>query len=226
VTLENTAAGGGTQADSYFNGWAWIYMKNGPAAGDRRRIIGYTGATDRAVVDRPFSALPVAGDLYSIVTVLTGEPIVMLATAGAVDSVTLPAAGGIRDSFWTGCNVELLEGKGGNIHRPSNQRMARSYVGATKVLAVDRPWDQHLGGTPDNTTLLRIWPHLYHPISSFDAVEEAGGNLIYSPQKGGIGHGVGLKDPRINHADLVSIDGYLEVVAEAAAAILVCSRWE
>jgi hypothetical protein len=225
VSLENTAAGGGTQADSYYNGWAWIYMKNGNAAGDIRRIVGYTGATDRAVVDRPFRALPTAADLYSIVTVLTGEPIIMLAAAGAADSVTLPAAGGIRDDFWANCPVDLLGGKGGNGIRPANQRSARNYVGSTKVLTVDKPWDTHEGGVPDGTTIIRIWPHLYHPMSSFDALELGGGNLIYSPQIGGIGNGVGLKSAEIDHAQIPTIDSYLEVVGEAAGTLLI-SRWE
>jgi len=229
VQLQADAAGGGTQANDYFNGWGWINFKSGACAGLQRRIVYFVGATDKLGVYPPLPVAPGA-DTYSIVMVLRPDVLIGVATAGGADSITLPVAAGIRDDFWTDCKVDLVGGKGGSVSRPVNMRTVRNYVGSSKVLSVDRPWDLCYGGQPDSTTEFRLHGHLYRPVSSFEAKEETDKDLIWSSQPAGIGNGVGITGPGPDHSGLASSDDYMEIalagVAGTATGVLLSSRWE
>lgn len=71
--VDSTATGGtattlidtelATSTDDYWNG-AYLYIYEGPGAGDIRTVKDYTGATDILTVEKPFSATPTTATKY------------------------------------------------------------------------------------------------------------------------------------------------------------------
>jgi hypothetical protein len=53
------------QADDYWNG-DWVFIVDGPAAGDVRRITDFVASTDSILPEYAFSGTPAAGNLYEI----------------------------------------------------------------------------------------------------------------------------------------------------------------
>jgi len=70
-----------------------------------------------------------------------------LATAGAAATITLDAAASAVDNFYNELSIQIIGGTGvGQV------RTAVSYVGATKVLSVNRAWTTN----PDNTSVFTL----------------------------------------------------------------------
>lgn len=179
-------AGGGAEADDYFNGWGYLVLLDGPAAGEYRRIIDFATATDDMIVDPPFSAVPGA-DNYAIYTIFTGDPVVGTAVTGGPDSITLQLKEGIRSDFWAGCDIDLVGGTGGNVHYPAQRCQIVNYDGASQVAKVNRKW--RAGGVPDGTTKYRISGHLYLPCKGLEVFPDAG-LIRVSDKPLGLAHGV------------------------------------
>jgi len=229
VQLEQSAGGGSTQATGFFQGTHWIYMITGlTAAGQMRRIkIFTTGAVDLTVYPA-FTGQPIAGDQYVIFQVLSPEEFIVTCVGGGADYITLPASswGTITNDAWNGFKVDLIGGAGGNVNRPVNERTCVDYDGSNKRLYVDKPWDQHYGGSPGNNSILRIHGALYSPLSSLEVADAAGTALKYSLQKGGMGLGNFIQASGFDHSSWPTITNYVELAATAASQTVVVSRWE
>lgn len=188
-TVSQVRIAADANVDHYYSGWAAITLTSGPARGDSRIITSFLTANDDILVDRPFRAIPGA-DTYVITMFLRSALVIGKAVGGAADSIDLATTEGIRDSFWEECRIELIGGLRGSDSSPkSNGRRIQNYDGAARRAYVDRPWE---GGAPDATTLYRIYPHLYTPMSEFEIWELAGAPLELGYSMGQIAFGMGL----------------------------------
>lgn len=221
VRLQAAAPGGGDQANDYFNQWAVIVLTSGPARGELRRILDFDTATDDIIVDRPFTALP-GVDTYKIYMALDNQEHVFAATGGSAHTITIGAPAGVRDGFWAGCKLDIIGGAGGNTVRPSNGRTIENFEGATGTVLVDRAFD---GGPPDNTTLVRIHGHLYHPCIGLEIWEDGGALFYASGNRGAIANGVANKGAKYGDPGAMHQDDYVEIATDAVKT-LNFHRWE
>lgn len=226
VRLENSAAGGGTQADNYFNGWAYLTLTSGPAAGQSRRIIGFSNATKDATLELPLPAIPGA-DTYAIVMRLSGDPFIGTAAAGTALTLDLQVKEGIRTGFFAGLPIYLIGGaSGAGVNSPrSKGRGAVKYDGPTRRVTVDRAFD---APAPDATTIYRIPGHLYAPLAYLELYEEGGGTLMWSSIEGGMAFGNADHGSKFESGPQRATMPMIEVAMETAGSTgtLHVRRWE
>jgi hypothetical protein len=100
TTLIDTALS--TSSDDVWNG-AYLYIYEGPGAGDKRIVKDYTGLTDILTVEEPFSATPTTETKY----ILLGE-------AGAAGDVIFQGAFGVdlKDENTIDANAANKDGDG------------------------------------------------------------------------------------------------------------------
>jgi len=162
VIRENTAQGAGTgnnqvQLDAGASATNGIYdpsvivLTGGTGQGQCRMIIEYDGATKTATVDRNWRTNPDATTTFQILAYPGREHVNEgLVTAATATTVTLNTAASSDDNAYLGQTIFIRSGTG-----EDQARVIASYVGATKIALLNRPWDT----TPDTTSGYIMLPH-------------------------------------------------------------------
>jgi hypothetical protein len=160
-----TLDSGASATNSVYNGLA-LYLTGGTGAGQVRTIVGYSGTTKVATLDRAFQVTPNNTTTFALMpadsptlnaslqvsanvataTIRTGT-----AQAGSANAITLDAGASTINNIYSGDQITLTGGTG-----VGQTRSIVSYNGTTKAATIAPGWTT----IPDNTSTFAVSANL------------------------------------------------------------------
>jgi hypothetical protein len=137
---------GATSQDGFYSR-ATISIIAGLGAGQSRFIASYAGGTRMASVNKNWGTQPDATSVFEIVSSSNSLLTEGLAQAGTANTITFRANDSAQDDLYKDQWVHITSGTGSG-----QTRLVTGYVGATKIVTVDKNWKIN----PDATSVYQI----------------------------------------------------------------------